>query len=170
MPRRLILAPHLDALLASQDFLISRGQAYAVGFTRNAVGQRLRVRAWQKVLPDVFLTHPGELTRRQMLLAALLWAGPDAAIDAADACWYHGLKAVARDEDRVCIVVSAPSSARSTGFVVVRRTSVPIRMVRSNWLRCVDPASAVIAATRHMSRDRPAALALRQAHQPRCDC
>jgi hypothetical protein len=167
MPRRLTLAPNFEALLANQDFLITRDQALAAGLSRHGIENRKQYDGWQTVLPNVYLTHPGELTRRQMLIAALLWAGPDAAIDAADACWYHGMKAVARDEDHVYIAVPADSFARSTGFVVVRRTSVPIRMVRTARLRYVDPATAVIAATRRMSRERQVLAALSDALQRR---
>ena len=74
-------------------------------------------------------TLPGEASRRQMLVAALLYAGPDAAIDGADACRFHGIKAITVDDDRVYVVVPDNSSARSTHFVVVRRTVTAGRVV-----------------------------------------
>jgi len=62
------------------------------------------------------------------LVAALLFAGPDAAIDGADACRFHGIKAVAVDDDHVHVVVPWGSAARSRGFVTVRRTLAPIEI------------------------------------------
>jgi hypothetical protein len=79
-----------------------------------------------------------------MLVAALLYAGADSAIDGADACRFHGVKAVTIDDDRVHVVAPWGSTARSRGFVVVRRTLAPIHMVATDLLRYVDPATAVI--------------------------
>jgi hypothetical protein len=83
-----------------------------------------------------------------MMIAALLYAGPDSAIDAADACRFHGIKAVAIDDQAVHVVVPWGSQARSRGFVVVRRTLAPITIVSTEMLRYVDPASAATRGTR----------------------
>lgn len=55
--------------------------------------------------------------------------------------------------------------ARSRGFVVVRRTIAPISVVATDLLRYVDPAAAVIAATRQMSSPRSVLAALSDALQ-----
>lgn len=120
-----------------------------------------------RLLPEVYLTHPGEASRRQLLIAALLLVGPDAAIDGADACRFHGIKAIAIDDRHVYVVVPWGSTARSTGYVVVRRTLAPIIVVSTELLRYVDPATAVIAATRRMKSRRSVLAALSDALQRR---
>jgi hypothetical protein len=165
MPRRLTLAPHLGALIAAQDGLITRAQTYQAGMTKHAVANRVRYAGWHAVLPDVFLTYAGSLNRRQMLVAALLWAGPEAAIDGRDAYRFHGVKAVAINDTQVDVVIPAPGRVRSTDFVNIRRTVAPICVVRTERLRYVDPATAVIAAARRMSNERRVLAALSDALQ-----
>lgn len=106
------------------------------------------------MLPEVYLTHEGELSRRQRLIAALLYAGTDAAIDGADACHYYGVKAVSINPDRVHVVTRFGDMARTRDFVVVRRTIVPFDVQQSNQLRYVAPATALIAAARRMRQER----------------
>jgi hypothetical protein len=127
--------------------------------SRGQIGDRLASRAWQVLLPGVYLAWPGSPTRRQMMIGALLWAGPDAAIDGVDACRFHGIKAAAIDESRVHVLVPWGSPARGRGFVTVRRTVRPPAVVHTQRLRYVDAATAVIAAAR-LSRSDRAALAL----------
>jgi hypothetical protein len=165
MPTRCDVSPSFKALLLFQDHVIHRDQAMMRGFTARGIKYRLGSNQWQLLLPDVYLTHLGEPSRRQMLLAALLYAGPDAAIDGADACRFHGIKAVSIDHDRVHVAVPSGSPARSRGFVVVRRTAVPITQVSTELLRYVDPATAVIAATRRMTNRRSVLAALSDALQ-----
>lgn len=83
-----------------------------------------------------------------MLVAAQLYAGPRSAIDGVDACHFHGVSAARPDEDRVYVVEPWGESARTTDFVVVRRTLAPIVSVATDLLRYVEPATAVIAAAR----------------------
>jgi very-short-patch-repair endonuclease len=119
------------------------------------------------MLPCVYLSRPGDPTRRQMLVGALLFAGPNAAIDGADACKFHGIRSVTPDEDLVQVAVPRGEKARSTGFVVVRQTREGIYRESTALVRYVDPATAVIAATRRMSRPRPVLAALSDALQRR---
>jgi hypothetical protein len=167
MPQRCPTDPLLSALLLFQDFVIHRDQALAHGLTPRAVKHRLATAEWRLLLPKVYIAQRAEPSRRQMLIGALLFAGPDAAIDAADACRFHGIKAVRIDDELVHVVVPWGSAVRSRGFVVVRRTSAPIGLVTTEQLRYVDPPAAVIAATRPMSNARSVLAALSDALQRR---
>jgi hypothetical protein len=167
MPHRLDVDPSFYALLAFHDHIVHRDQALTRGFSPRSISRRLANRNWQLLLPDVYLTHPGEPSRRQMLVAALLFGGPAAAIDGADACRFHGIKAVAVDDARIHVVVPRGSVARSRGFAVVRQTVAPITYESTALLRYVDPATAVIAATRRMSNRRTVLAALSDALQRR---
>ena len=167
VPRRCATDPRLPGLIAYQDFVLHRDQALESGLSAPAISQRLRSSQWQLLLPDVYLTHLGEPSRRQLLIAALLFAGPESAIDGADACRFHGVKAIAVDDDRVHVVVPFGAAARSRGFVVVRRTLAPYRIVATDAVRYVEPATAVVAATRRMRQHRAVLAAFSDALQRR---
>jgi hypothetical protein len=167
MPPRLDTNPRLPGLILTQDHVLGRMQALDVGLTTNAIEHRLKSRQWQRMLPGVYLTAPTEPSRRQMLVAALVYAGPQSAIDDVDACRYHGVRSVAIDELIVHVVVPGWSAARSRGFVVVRRTDRPIVTVDTERLRYVDAATAVVVAARGMRRDRAALAAISDALQRR---
>ncbi|MGN6472501.1 MAG: hypothetical protein ACTHK4_02480 [Mycobacteriales bacterium] len=158
MPRACLVDERLPGLIAQQDYLVRRNQLLAAGFSRNALEHRVGTGQWFAVLPEVYLTHPGTPTRRQLMVAALLYAGPQAAIDGPDACRFHGVRAVAVDESKVHVVAPFGVEVRSRQFVVVRRTLAEIRPVVTDRLRYVDPATAVVAAGRRM-RDGRAVLA-----------
>lgn len=145
--------------------MVSREQALAHGLTRHAISHRLNRLGWQILLPSVYLCHPGEPSRRQLLIAALLFVGPEGAIDASDACRFHGVKAVAVDDDVVHVVAPWGTKARSRDFLRLRRTTRPISFVVSERLRYVDEATAVIAACRRMHRERSVVAALSDALQ-----
>jgi hypothetical protein len=165
MPQRCMTDPNLPNLLRSQDWVIHRAQALGAGMTRRSIDHRLSTGEWQALLPSVYVTQPSEATRRQMLIGAQLLAGPASAIDGGDACRFHGMKSVAVDDAIVDVVEPWGERARSTGFVVIRRTLAPISCVQGQYVRFVDAASAVIAATRRMRADRSVLAALSDALQ-----
>lgn len=167
MPRRLATHLHLLPLLAEQDYVVSRDQALAEGMSRHQIEDRLESRAWQALMPGVYLASPGSPTRRQMMIGALLWAGADAAIDAVDACRFHGVKAAQVDDAVVHVLVPWGSPARSRGYVIVRRTTRMPTPVCTNRLRYVDAATAVIAAARRMQNDRKVLALISDAVQRR---
>lgn len=165
MPQRCPTDPNLPHLIRDQDWVISRDQALCAGLTRRAIDYRIRTGEWQAILPSVYLAQPSEPSRRQMLIAAQYFAGPTSAIDAADACRFHGIKSVTVDDSIVEVVQPWGEPARSRGFVVVRRTLAPITSVSGQYVRFVNAAAAVIAATRRMNSDRPVLAALSDALQ-----
>jgi hypothetical protein len=167
MPRLCPIDPNLDCLMAANDYVISRTVALAGGLTPRAITYRLSCSDWQQLLPGVYLAGKGEPTRRQMLIAAQVYAGPHSAIDAVDACRWHGLQSMSVDPDLVHVVAPWEDGRNDAGFVVLRRTVAPIRMVSSDRLRYVDPATAVIAATRGMKNERSVMAALSEAVQRR---
>lgn len=135
--------------------------------SRHQIEDRLASRAWQVLMPGVYLAAPGSPTRRQMMIGALLWAGADAAIDAVDACRFHGVKAAQVDDAVVHVLVPWGSPARSRGYVIVRRTTRMPTPVCTNRLRYVDAATAVIAAARRMQSDRKVLALISDAVQRR---
>jgi len=167
MPRLCDLDPRLPGLLLLQDHILHRSQALAYGFTARAITHRLDSGQWQVILPAVYLMAPTEPSRRQLLMAALLFVGPEGAIDGVDACRFHGLRSVAIDELTVHVVAPWGQPARSRGFVVVRRTRSPILTTDTDRLRYVDAATAVIIAARGVRRERAAIALISEAMQRR---
>jgi len=166
MPRRCDVDPHLAHLISAQDQVLHRHQALAAGLSADAIRHRVRHKQWQILLPQVYLCHPGEPARRQRLIAALLYCGADSAIDGVDACRYHGLKGVAVDDVTVHMAVPPASKARSRAWVVVRQAA-HFTVCRSDALRYVDPATAVIAATRRATSARRVLAVVSEATQRR---
>jgi hypothetical protein len=166
MPRRCDVHPHLADLIHAQDQVVHRDQATAAGLSADAIRHRVRTKQWQILLPQVYLCHPGEPARRQRLIAALLYCGADAAIDGVDACRYHGIRGVGVDDVIVHVAVPTDSKARSNSWVVVRQAA-HYTMCRSDVLRYVDPATAVIAATRRATSARRVLAIVAEATQRR---
>lgn len=140
--------------------MIHRRQALEAGLTDDAIRYRCRTGQWRRLLPQIYLTNSGEPTRRQLLVAAQLYAGPDAAIDGADACWFHGMKAVPLDRETVHVLVPRGSTCRSVGYVIVRQSASPFSVTSTELIRYVDPATALISATRRMTQSRSVLAAL----------
>lgn len=159
------LNDQLAGLLSAQDYVLTREQALCHGMTRHAIENCFEYDGWQHLLPGVYLTHPGEPSRRQRLIGAQLYAGENAAIDADDACIFHGIKVIRPDDTLVRVVVSEESPARSRGYVRVRRTSAPIHVIATERLRYLDPAAALIASARLRTSDRFALAILSDAVQ-----
>src|SRR5437763_1592475 len=122
MPRTLVITPSLQALIDAQDGVASMSQLRQHGFNEDAVQHRVERRIWSRPAPGVVLTSTGQPTRRQLLVTASLWAGPDAVIDGADACAWYRLAPSWFRPGSVHVVVPETSPARSRGFVTVRRT------------------------------------------------
>ncbi|MEV0286365.1 hypothetical protein AB0H36_19830 [Kribbella sp. NPDC050820] len=69
----------LHALIHDQGRIVSRAQLLTAGWTAARIRRPLRSRRWQTVHPGVYATHTGPIGYDERLLAALLYAGPDAA-------------------------------------------------------------------------------------------
>ncbi|HET6818582.1 MAG TPA: type IV toxin-antitoxin system AbiEi family antitoxin domain-containing protein [Mycobacteriales bacterium] len=149
MPRTIKTAATLEALLHAQDGVATVDQLLGHGISRNAIDKRVTRGRWQRLISGVILTEPGSRTRRQLLIAASLWAGADAAIDGVDALRWYGLDVPRPAGDRVHVVVPALSQHRTRGFVVVRRALAQITVGDHGLVPYVDAATAAIVAARN---------------------
>ncbi|MGW6280707.1 hypothetical protein [Kribbella sp. NPDC055071] len=77
--RERLAAEGIEALIQVQNRIVSRVQLLAGGWSEARVGGRLRTRRWQAIHPGVYATHTGPIGYDERLLAALLYAGPEAA-------------------------------------------------------------------------------------------
>lgn len=127
--------PHERALALAQvqDGLITRGQALAAGMTADAVRHAIRPGGpWQRILPGVYATFSGPLTRLHRLRAAVLFAGEDAVVTGSWACDLVGLRYGPPVTDDVDVLAGWARGQRSHGFVRVVRTRVVPR--RQHWI------------------------------------
>lgn len=77
--------------LALQGGVLSRPQAISLGLTSSAIAARLRSGRWQRLHPGVYAAFSGDPSRQAMLWAAVLRAGPAAALSHQTAAELHGL-------------------------------------------------------------------------------
>lgn len=97
----------IDEILAAQDGVISRRQVLAAGEKPHAIERRLRRREWATVHPGVYVDHTGPVSWQQRAWAALLVAGPGAALCLESALRAHEGKG-RRGLDETVIHVAVP--------------------------------------------------------------
>ena len=83
--------PPSRELLAAQGNTVARRQAASSGIDQQAMDSRLRNGRWQRLQCGVYATFSGQPSRETLLWAALLRAGPDAALSHQTAAERHGL-------------------------------------------------------------------------------
>jgi hypothetical protein len=72
-------AKGIEALIHDQGQVVSRAQLLAAGWPEHRIRGPLRSKRWRTVHPGVYATHTGPIGYGERLLAALLYAGPEAA-------------------------------------------------------------------------------------------
>ena len=157
------LPPDPDAL----PRVLGRGDALGHGFSRQAVGRRLRSGTWRTLLPRTYLTVDS-MTTSDRLTAALVFAGPGAALSGYAALWASGVRGVSVPT-RVLVLVPPDNRVRSHSWVCVQRSYRPI--VTQNWTgpRRVEVARAAADAARSLpSIDDVRALISRVVRDQHC--
>ncbi|HEX5190291.1 MAG TPA: hypothetical protein VFW16_12150 [Streptosporangiaceae bacterium] len=134
--------------IARQNGLISRAQALSCGLTHQALRYRIRAGGpWQVLVPGVYATFTGALTRDQKEIAALLYAGRGSVITGQAAMAAHGVSN--RGRRVVDVLIPAGSHRRDHNFVHVLRTArMPTIVFMTGELRYVPVARAVADAAR----------------------
>ena len=158
------MSTELTALVAAQDGLVHRRQLHEHGVSDGEL-RWANAHSWQLVLPDVFATFTGRLDPRQRLVAAALFAGPQAALAAAAAARWHGLNGLPR-ADHLQFLVPSTLAARRSGPVLLRRTDRPDEHVWDRSpLRICSPARAVADAVRDLRSQTEASAVVVEAVQ-----
>ncbi|MHB2024000.1 MAG: endonuclease domain-containing protein [Mycobacteriales bacterium] len=135
------------ALLAragKQQGLFTRADAYARGVS--PAGLRWRCRpagCWQHVVGDVYAGFTGQLSERQRLVAALLYAGASAMVTGPTACVAWGL-ANSPANSQVHVLLARGGRRRNSGFVVIHRTTHLPRPCNVNGLPTAPLERAVV--------------------------
>jgi hypothetical protein len=132
--------------------VISRGQALDCSLSRSRIDYLTRDGGpWQRVLPGVYATTTGTLTREQRDMAALLHAGPRSVITGHTAIGRHNLPCIASNQ--VDVLLPKEVRVASVGFVrIVRTGRMPQEFYSTNGIRFACLPRAVADAARGMSR------------------
>ncbi|MBT0993509.1 hypothetical protein KIN34_04320 [Cellulomonas sp. DKR-3] len=134
------LAPAARALVVRQDGVVTGAQLAEWGYGRSAVSRRVAAGDWQRAFRGVVVLQSGPTSWRQRARAALLYAGPGAALSHESAAYHHG---ILRGPGPL-ITLTVPHHRTVTprpGLVVHRRRSMPWTGGR---LPSVEPAEAVL--------------------------
>lgn len=111
---------------------------------------------WQRLLPGIILLHNATPSRRELLLAALLYAGPNAMLTGATACRQYGLRMPAAfSADDVHVLIPQQHKILSSEYVTVERTwRLPNPLVREA-IPLAPPVRAVTDAARRIRTEEP---------------
>jgi hypothetical protein len=142
--------PSVEWTIAYQQGVLSRSQATASGLSPKAMQHRLRSGGpWQRLLPGVYLTATGQPTREQLLVASLVYAGPDGLITGPAALVNYRIRGLpARQID---VLVPATTKRSDSGFVVVHRTRrMPREAICDGPIRYAPAERAVADTVRTM--------------------
>jgi hypothetical protein len=113
----------LDALLRRRERVVSHAELMQLGMPRSTICWRIGPRGpWQRALPGVVLAHRGIPTRRERLLAGLVYAGDGSLVTGMPALREYGVRAASNSVHRPHILVAHRRQITSHGFVVIERT------------------------------------------------
>lgn len=135
---------------ARQEGIVSRSQLRDAGVTASAVRARVRAQRWALITPTVIATFTGSLTRRQLMWAAVLHAGPGALIGGLSAAELAGLERWHRDEITVLVPYAddVPPPLAGVAYVRSRRDLDAMLLAGSALPTCrLDPAILLFAAS-----------------------
>jgi very-short-patch-repair endonuclease len=137
----------VDAVIAgiaeSQFGVFSRAQASAAGLSEESMSRRAMGGSWERVFPSVYRLPGTTRTGRQRAMAAVLWAGDDAAIShttAARLLHLDGTRSVA-----LHITVPRCHGLRRNDLVVHRTgSSARSDLVSVDGIRCTSATRTII--------------------------
>ncbi|MFC3455049.1 hypothetical protein [Amycolatopsis speibonae] len=122
-------------------------------------------RPWRRLLPGVLLLATGEPSYRQLIEAALQYAGRDAVVTGAAACRRRGLRAVPAGAARVHLLVPHEHKISSSGFVIVERTTRMPRPLIEEGVPVAPFVRAVLDLCRRLSSPSAVSALLAEAVQ-----
>ncbi|TDD41782.1 hypothetical protein E1263_42400 [Kribbella antibiotica] len=180
--RQRLVRDGIDALIHDQGRIVSRAQLQAAGWTADQIRRGLRSRRWQTVYPTVYATHTGPIGYDDRRLAALLYAGPEAAWSHYTAAEQLGL--LKPDSSRpIYVTIPKRRKIQSRPGLVIHRdehwgdrlaTVVPPRRTAADAVLDIvgisgtaDQAAAVIAQACQSGRVSPAHILTALARRPR---
>lgn len=147
-PEAAVDAVDLPDVARDQLGVLTRSQILAAGITKEQLRWKLG-RTWRIILPGVVLLEPGLPSHDQRLVGALLLAGPRSWLAGPTAAHLHGLPGAPdlTTQQRVHVLVPAPSRPRTVLWVSIRRTRlVGEHLIERGSIRYSCRARAVVDA------------------------
>ena len=118
----------------SQSHVISRRQARDAGWPERTVDRRLRSGTWQRLYRGTYATFTGDLSREAKLWAAVLRAGPGAALSHESAAEIHGLADKPSPKIHISVPASRnPSRLRRIPGVIIHRSRCLVPEWQPPW-------------------------------------
>lgn len=140
-------------LASAQEGLVARRQLLRLGHDKEFVRTQVRAGRWQLVGPLVLATTTGALTRRQLMWAGVLHAGPGSAIGGLTALEVHGLRNWGRPRVTVMVAKSHDiDPLDGVDFVETRRTIVEWRAPGRLPVWLPEPAGLLFAGYEPVTR------------------
>lgn len=127
--------------------LVTRRRALAAGLTDRQIAGRVRSGRWERVAAGVYRIAGAPSTATQVLLTALLAAGPDAAAAGVSSLALLGVGA----HPLLPRITVPPSSSARTPNAIVRRS--PVTDADLTWvgpIRATTPGRALLEAAAHV--------------------
>jgi hypothetical protein len=138
-------------IVESQHYVVTRAQAMSCGITRSMIDYRVSPRGpWRPLLPSVYLTVTGTVTRDQREMAALLYAGPSCVITGPAALRRYGLPC--EQSETVDVLGPMNNWHKSAGFVRLERTTRLPGYRQSGLIRYALAPRAIADTARGMER------------------
>jgi hypothetical protein len=119
---------------------------------------------WRRLLPGVVQLTNGEPTRRQLVEAALLYAGSGTLITGVECCRRHGLRRLP-DDDRIHLLLPNDRKVHGRDFVIIERTTRMPEQWTRDGLPLAPTGRAVLDACRRMRDFDPVRALLAEAVQ-----
>lgn len=126
--------------------LLAAGVAAATITRSSGPGGRCR-----RLLPGVLLLGGGVPTRQQLVIAGLVYAGPDAVLTGLEAARRHGVRRLP-DDGRVHVLTPQACQISSRDFLRVERTRRPPSVSVIGGIPIAAPARSIADAARRLSR------------------
>lgn len=132
------------------DQIARAAELIRIGLSSNTVYTRCRPGGpWQRLLPGILLLTNATPTRRQLISAALTYAGPEALLTGHGAAALFGLKK-ARQSGPVHVLISNTKQVRADAAVRVERTTRMPEPVHRKGFLLAPVTRAVLDTTRKM--------------------
>lgn len=142
----------VDALFSQHEAVARHSQLIAVGVKLSTITRRIGPRGpWQRAAPGVVIAHRGTPTRRERILAALVFAGDGAIVTGLDAL--HAAGGLAPDLDApVHVLVPETRQRKSFAYIRVERTRRPPSPMMKDGIPFAPAARATVDACRFIAR------------------
>ncbi|WP_273943096.1 hypothetical protein [Kutzneria chonburiensis] len=141
-----LLAERFPDAVATWRDLVKLGVGEAVPSRRCRPGG-----GWTRLLTGTYLLTGGAPSRRQLVRAALLRAGPLAVVTGVEGARRHGVRRLP-DELRVHVLVPGGQHVSSQSFLLVERTERPWRQSMVDGFPIAQPARCLVDAARREQR------------------